>query len=172
METKMNELKKAKIIYTVELGIFAVAFLVVAILQFVRVINFGETHLRIINWITIFGSSIGLLDFIWFLRSPVRRKKNSMLDKCALVPLMVYVLTFDIICFVNYENPQLELAQIMIPIALCYITVVYTIEAVYHWYHPVPMLLEELEKEAQKENPQEVIDTDVEVVEEKEEKED
>ena len=172
MKTKMDELKKAKIIYTVELAVFAVAFLVIAILQFVRVINFGETHLRIINWVTIFGASFGLVDFIWFLKSPVRRQKNSMLDKCALVPLMIYILTFDIICFVNYSNPQLELAQIMIPIALCYVTLVYSIEAIYHWYHPVPMLIEAAEEDKNKKNPQEVIDADVDVIEEKIEKED
>ena len=171
MKAKMDELKKAKLIYTIELGVFATAFLVVAILQFVHVINFATTHLRIINWVTIFGSSIGLADFVWFLFSPVRRKKNSMFDKVALVPLMIYILVFDIICFVNYDNPQLELAQIMIPIALCYVALAYSIEAVYHWYVPLPMLLESLEEDKNK-NPQEVIDTDVEVVETKEDKED
>ena len=116
MKQKIDEFTKAKLIYTIEISIFALAFLIVAILQLVRVIKFGETHLRVINWITIFGASIGILDFIWFLNSPVRRKKNSMLDKCLLVPLMIYILVFDIICFINQENPQLNLAQIMIPI--------------------------------------------------------
>ena len=153
MKQKMDEFTKAKLIYTIEISIFALAFLIIAILQIVRVIKFGETHLRVINWITIFGASIGVLDFIWFLNSPVRRKKNSMLDKCLLVPLMIYILVFDIICFINYENPQVDLAQIMIPIA------VYTLEAVYHWYKPVPMLFEALEEE--KENPQEEVNPDV-----------
>ena len=159
MKQKMDEFTKAKLIYTIEISIFALAFLVVAILQLVRVIKFGETHLRVINWITIFGASIGILDFIWFLNSPVRRKKNSMLDKCLLVPLMIYILVFDIICFINYENPQVDLAQIMIPIALIYVSAVYTLEAVYHWYKPVPMLFEALEEE--KENPQEEVNPDV-----------
>ncbi|MBE6133770.1 MAG: hypothetical protein E7178_03790 [Erysipelotrichaceae bacterium] len=159
MKQKMDEFTKAKLIYTIEISIFALAFLVIAILQIVRVIKFGETHLRVINWITIFGASIGVLDFIWFLNSPVRRKKNSMLDKCLLVPLMIYILVFDIICFINYENPQVDLAQIMIPIALIYVSAVYTLEAVYHWYKPVPMLFEALEEE--KENPQEEVNPDV-----------
>lgn len=159
MKTKMNELTKAKLIYTIELGVFALAFLIIAILQFVHVINFGETHLRVINWITIFGASIGLLDFVWFFFSPVRRKKNSMLDKCLLVPLMIYILVFDIICFVNYDNPQLNLAQIMIPCALCYVTFAYTLEAIYHWFKPVPMLFEAIEED--KENPQEVVEPNV-----------
>ena len=171
MKKKMDELTKAKLIYTIELVIFAIAFLVVAILQFVRVINFKETHLRIINWVTIFGSSIGLADFVWYLCSPVRKKKNSPLDKCALVPLMIYIIVFDIICFVNYDNPQLELAQVMIPIALCYVTLVYSIEAVYHWFHPLPLIYEAVEEDKKKENPQEVIDTDVEVVNEEDNKE-
>ena len=159
MKQKMDEFTKAKLIYTIEISIFALAFLVIAILQIVRVIKFGETHLRVINWITIFGASIGIIDFIWFLNSPVRRKKNSMLDKCLLVPLMIYILVFDIICFINYENPQVDLAQIMIPIALIYVSAVYTLEAVYHWYKPVPMLFEALEEE--KENPQEEVNPDV-----------
>ena len=172
METKMDELKKAKLIYTIELGIFAAAFLVVAILQLTHIINFGETHLRIINWITIFGAPLGILDFIWFINSPVRRKKNSFLDKVLILPLAIYILTFDIICFVNYSNPQLELAQIMIPCALIYVTVIYTIEAIYHWYKPVPMLYEAIEEDKNKENPQEVIDTQVEETNQEDNKED
>ena len=159
MKQKIDEFTKAKLIYTIEISIFALAFLIVAILQLVRVIKFGETHLRVINWITIFGASIDILDFIWFLNSPVRRKKNSMLDKCLLVPLMIYILVFDIICFINQENPQLDLAQIMIPIALLYVSAVYTFEAVYHWYKPVPMLFDAIEEE--KENPQEEVNPDV-----------
>jgi len=169
MKQKMDELKKAKLIYTIELAVFATAFLVIAILQFVRVINFGEVHLRVINWITIFGSSFAILDFFHFLRSPVRRKKNSMLDKCSLFPLAIYVLVFDIICFANYEPAQLDLAQIMIPIALCYASFVYVVQAVYHWFVPVPLLLEE-DKEENK-NPQDVVDAQVEEVKPEEDKE-
>lgn len=161
MKAKMDEFKKAKLIYTIELLVFAVAFLVVAILQYVRIIRFNDTHLRVINWITIFGSAIGILDFIWFLSSPVRKKKNSMLDKCLLVPLMIYIMVFDIICFINNDNPQLELAQIMIPVALSYVTLIYSFEAIYHWYHPVPMLYEAIEEDKEKENPQEEIKPDV-----------
>ena len=173
MEKKMDELTKAKLIYTIELGVFAIAFLVVAILQYVHVIKFGENHLRIINWISIFAASLGILDFLWFINSPVRKKKNSFLDKILILPLAIYILVFDIICFVNYDNPQLELAQIMIPVALTYVTVIYTIEAIYHWFKPVPMLYEALEEEKNKENPQEeVIDTQVEEVNEEDKKKD
>ena len=84
---------------------------------------------------------------------------------------MIYILVFDIICFVNYDNPQLELAQIMIPIALCYVTVIYSIEAVYHWFHPLPMLLDAVEEDKKKENPQEVMDAESEVINEEENKE-
>ena len=77
----MDELTKAKLIYTVELGLFAIAFLVVAILQFVRVINFKETHLRIINWVTIFGSPLLIITSVYSLISPKRRKKISIFDK-------------------------------------------------------------------------------------------
>ena len=166
MKQKMDDITKAKLIYSIELGVFSVAFLVIAILQFVRVITFGETHLRIINWITIFGASFTLLDFVWFLKSPIRRKKNSMLDKCLIFPLAVYVLVFDIICFANYEPAQLDLAQLMIPIASCYASGVYCIEAIYHWFHPVPLLLEEIEKEKNKENHEDAIDTNVEEIKE------
>lgn len=166
MEKKMDELKKAKLIYTIELGIFAVAFLVVAILQFVKVIKLGENHLHIINWISIFAAPLGILDFIWFLSSPVRRKKNSFLDKVLILPLAIYIIVFDIICFINYEPAPVDLAQIMIPCALTYVTLVYTVEAIYHWFKPVPLLYEALEEHKNKENPQEVIDTQVEEVKE------
>jgi len=164
MKTKMDEFKKAKLIYTIELGVFAVAFLVVAILQFTRVIKLGENHLHIINWISIFAAPLGILDFIWFFFSPVRRRKNSMLDKLLILPLAIYIITFDIICFINYEPAPLDLAQIMIPCALTYVCLVYTTEAIYHWFKPVPMLYEVVEEDKNKENPQEVINTQVEEI--------
>ena len=160
MKAKMDEMKKMILVYTIELLVFAVAFLVIAILEFTRVLTISETHLRIINWVTIFGAPLGLLDFVWFYFSPIRRKKNSFLDKILIVPLAIYILVFDIICFVNYDNPQVELAQLMIPIALSYVAVIYSIEAAYHYKHPVPMLLMELEKEKQEQA--DVIDIPVE----------
>ena len=153
----MDETKKMIIVYTVELSVFAIAFLTLAILEFTRVLNISETHLRIINWVSIFLAPVGIIDFIWFWFSPIRRKKNSLLDKLLLLPLSIYIIVFDIICFMKYAEPQLELAQIMIPIALSYVTFVYALEAIYHYKHPVPMLLMEIEKEKQ-EQQAEVVD--------------
>ena len=75
MKNESNILKKAKLFYSGELLVFAVAFLVIAILKFVGVIAYNATRQTVFNWITIFGGSWIIIDFFWTVFSKTRRPK-------------------------------------------------------------------------------------------------
>ena len=79
--------------------------------------------------------------------------------KSVMLPLALYVLTYDIMGFVmnppidtNYAFYRYGMSSVFL-----YIACVYIFEGIYHWFHPVPGLLDDL-KEDKKDAPQEVVD--------------
>ena len=157
MKKKMDPLKKIKLIYSGELILIAVVALVIGILDLTYVIRINNTVLTIFNWVTMFGGLWIIIDFLWTLLSPKRRAKNALIDKIILLPLGTFLLTFDLIALIgNYsKDNQYDFYRIGVSVALLYLSFAYTFQGIYHWFHPLPSLLEELEKEEQEE-PQEV----------------
>ena len=96
MKKKMDTMTKAKLIYSGELFVFAIAFLVVAILEFTQVIKISERHHIIFNWVTLFGGSWLIADFIWALADKKRQKRIAMIDKIIHLPLGIYLIAFDL----------------------------------------------------------------------------
>ena len=93
---KMSVEKKTKLFYSGELVFFAILFFVIATLEILGIIGKREIMMTIFNWITIFGGTWMIVDFLWVLLSKKRRKKNSLLDKAMFVPAGIYLITFDI----------------------------------------------------------------------------
>ena len=158
-QNKMDPEKKYKLIYSVELLVFSVVFLVLGILEIINVIHISQRYALIFRWITIFGSTWLVADFIWALCSKKRRKRIALIDKIVMLPLALYVLTYDIMGFVmnppidtNYAFYRYGMSSVFL-----YIACVYIFEGIYHWFHPVPGLLDDL-KEDKKDAPQEVVD--------------
>ena len=147
---KMSLEKKVKLIYSGELIFFALVFFVIATLEILGIIGKREIILIIFNWITIFGGSWMIADFIWLMCSPKRQKKNSKIDKALLVPAGLYLITFDIICFTNASFVTLEFRRLMMGIVFYYLGAVYIFQGIYHWFRPIPGLLEDIKKEQQK----------------------
>ena len=147
MEKKMDPLTKVKLIYSGELIIIALAFLIIGILEVTRIIGINDIVRQIFNWATPFGAMWLIIDLIWALKSEKRRKKVSLFDKFSLMPVIIYVITIDIIMFINYNALEPRIYQLFIGIALISISVVYIIQGIYHWYHPLQSLLDELEQE-------------------------
>ena len=144
---KMSVEKKVKLIYSGELLFFAALFIVIATLEVLGKIGKNTIVLTIFNWVTIFGGTWMIADFIWLLCSPKRRKKNSVLDKALLVPAGIYLITFDIICFTQASFVTLEFRRLMMSIVFYYFAAVYIFQGIYHWFHPVPGLMEDIKKE-------------------------
>lgn len=145
MKKKMDLMTKAKLIYSGELAVFALVFLVLAILEFTQVIKISERHHTIFNWVTIFGGSWLIADFVWALLDKKRQKRIAMIDKIIHMPLGFYLISFDLFCLITKPSNQL-VYQYGIPCALSYLFVCYTFEAIFHFKYPIPGLLE-IEKE-------------------------
>ena len=152
MKKKLDTLTKAKLIYSGELLVFAIVFVVIATLEFTQVIKISTRHHIIFNWVTLAGGTWILADLIWALCSKKRRKKVALIDKILHAPNGLYLITFDIYALVT--NPDDSVFQICIPIALSYFGACYIFEAIYHYFYPVPGLVE-IEKEAEKQNENE-----------------
>lgn len=157
MGTRMDkELRKAKKIYTFELLAFVVIFLTLGILILTKVWVLGGNLRLVFAIITMVGTTWAFADFIWMLASKKRRAKNSMLDKVLLLPLAGAIFVIDIITFVQGVDATKELHQYAVGIAFSYIALIYSVEAIYHWYHPLPMIVEAAkEDQKKKEAPKE-----------------
>ena len=141
MKKKMDFMTKAKLIYSGELLIFALAFLTIAILEFTQVIKISNRHHTIFNWVTIFGGSWLIADFLWAMLDKKRRKRIAIIDKILTVPLGIYLISFDLFCLIAKPTNQL-VYQYGIPAVLAYLFLNYTFQAIYHFYYPIPGLLD------------------------------
>lgn len=151
---KLTDEKKAILMYSGELLIFAIVFLVLSILKFTGIMGYNPTRGLIFNWITIVGAGWGIADFIWAICSKKRRQRICLLDKILVLPLTFFMVTYDLICFIaKPENESFYLT--MIAIAFLYVAVIYTFEAVYHYFKPIPGLLEEIREEKEEKEKEE-----------------
>ena len=155
MKQKMDIETKAKLIYSIELGVFALVFINLAILKATGVIPTDPNHVKVFNWITLFGGTWLVVDFMWAFLSQKRQKRVSLLDKVLHLPAGFYLIAFDIICLLGKQKD--EFYRYGIPIVLGYLGLCYTFEAIYHFWHPIPGLLDSLKEQEKKEaNEQDV----------------
>lgn len=145
-----KENKKAKLIYSGELVGFAVVFLVLGILILVNVIKLSDRWRRIFTWVTLVGGAVGLGDFFWALFSKKRRKKVSMLDKALMLPVPLALIPIDIISLVQNYGLGYSYYQWTIVALFFYIAAIYAVEGIYHWYVPVPGLLDDVPVQEEK----------------------
>jgi hypothetical protein len=151
MENEEKQVRKIKLIYSGELLAFAVVFLVLGILELLRVIKLSDRFQLIFKIVTLVGATWLVTDFVWVMLSPKRKAKNSIMDKAMLLPLALYLYVFDILGFVL--QPGYGYYQIGVPAAFFYISCVYAFQGIYHYYHPVPSILEMIEEAKKPEEP-------------------
>ena len=154
MKKKLDALTKAKLIYSGELIIIAIIFLVIAILKITKVIPTNATRHLVINWITLFGGLWVITDFIWALASKKRRPKISLLDKCLHLPAGLYMVTFDLYCIISQTKDE-NILRFGFPIAIMYLCACYIFEGFYHFYHPIPGILAAVTEEEVPDNKEE-----------------
>ena len=141
MKKNLDALTKAKLIYSGELIVIAIIFIVIAILKFTGVIGYNATRHLVLNWITVFGGTWVIVDFFWGLLSKKRRPKISLLDKAIHLPAGIYIVAFDLFCIISRpEDPMIY--RFGFPIAISYLCLCYIFEGIYHFYHPIPGILD------------------------------
>lgn len=137
--------KKNKLIYSGELILIAVVFIVLGILELLKVITLSDRFQLIFKIITLVGATWLVTDFVWTLLNKKRRANYSLMDKIMLLPLAIYLYAFDIAGFI-VPRPY-EYYQVGVPVAFFYIACAYTFQGIYHYYHPIPILLQAIEEE-------------------------
>ena len=147
---KMSLEKKGKLLYSGELILIGIVFIVLAILRFVNTIGYNETKRQIFNWVTIFGSSFLVLEFIWTLFSKKKQAKACWIDKILNVIAAVYVVSFDIYCFIQGANLDQEIYKYGICILFTYIAVNNMFQGVYHYFKPTKALLAAIEEDTKR----------------------
>lgn len=152
---KMSTEKKLKLIYSGELLFFGILFIVLATLEILGLIGKRSLMMTIFNWVTIFGGTWMLVDFFWVLFSKKRRKKNSLLDKALLIPAGIYLIVFDSLCFAGFfpvsEEAGMAMRRLFMGILFYYLGAIYIFQSVYHYFFPVPSLVEAIEQAKQEE---------------------
>lgn len=150
MKKKMDDFTKAKLIYSGELLLFGIAFLVVAILKMVGVIPQNDKLHIVFNWITLFGGSWIVADFFWALFDKKRRKRIALIDKIIHLPVGIYLIAYDLFCLIGKPTDE-RVYQFGIPSALAYLCLCYIFEAFYHYKYPIPGLLDAVKEDEKKE---------------------
>jgi len=142
---KLDELTQAKLIYSIELGAFALIFLVLGILIITHIIGMSPKRITIFTYVTLIGGFVGIGDFVWVLISKKRRKKNSLLDKALVLPIAISLIVIDILTLATGRKDELFYCYVLGSV-FCYIAVIYTFEAIYHWFKPIPMIIDSEDK--------------------------
>ena len=147
---KLSKEAKVKLIYSGELMLFAILFLVFGILKLTGKIGYNDTRRIIFNWITLAGAAWGITDFVWAICSKKRQQRISLIDKILLLPLIIFMVTYDMLCLVGHKANE-TFCGLMLGIAFLYISVIYIFQSIYHFYKPIPGLLDDLDEEERKE---------------------
>ena len=137
----MEPLKKVKIMLLVEYLLFSAIFLVLGVLFLTDVIKVAEWKRYVFTYVTLVGGLWIVTDFFWCIFSPKRRAKNSMVDKWILMPVGFVLIGFDIYAITQGCADTLPYRW-FIGADLTYLGAAYLFQSIYHWYRPIPAVIE------------------------------
>ncbi len=139
-----KEQKKAVLIYSGELALFSIVFIVIGLLLILGVIQVSGWKKYAFTYVTMIGGIWPIVDFIWMLVSEKHRARNSFIDKCLIIPVPCCLIPLDIWILINgIDNVEDAVFRFGISIPLIYFALVYAFQAIYHYFKPIPLLLEE-----------------------------
>ena len=148
---KLDALTKIKIVFTIEYLVIAFVVITIGVLKLTNVMASRQPRLLIYNIITVLGSLFILYSSIRMLVDKKYRQKVEVLDKLLLLPLPLYLIPFDIYCFLHYGTFNTDYIKYSISSVLLYIGVVYIFLGIYHFFKPSKEILEALKEEEEKE---------------------
>lgn len=159
----MSEETKAKLVYSGEIGIIAIVFLVFGILRLTGVQGYDHTRRLIFNIITTVGAIYGIYNFISYFVSEKKRKKTALIDVITVLPISLALVVFNTYCYIYVAGlPASEVTEQMKAICsysmggiMTYASVTFLFQAIYHYYKPIPLLYLMLEEEKKEKEEQE-----------------
>ena len=137
----MDPVKKYKIIYSVELIVIAIVAIVLGVFFWIEKLGRSDHFPIVYVVLTMTGSTWILVDFIWAMASKKRQARISLIDKIITLPLGLGLLTFDIYSLVNGLNKDTFLSK-YVAVFFLYIAIIYIFEGIYHYFKPVPGLID------------------------------
>ena len=145
---KMDDLTKAKLLYSGELMIFAVIFLVLGILKFTNVLTSKDwMRFYIFPYLTLAGGIWFIVDLIWTLVSKKHRAKTSLIDKFIVMPASFALIGFDIYLFVvGPTNADELIYRYFTASVFTYLSLVYAFQAIYHYFRPLQTIIDAVQK--------------------------
>ncbi len=149
-ESKLDELGKAKLVYSGELMLFSVAFAVLGSLFLSGILSTSEWKKWVVLTLGTAGAVWAFVDFGWTLKSKKRRASSCLLDKILVLPSALCSLGFNIFFWIKlipFNTDYDAFFSYFLGGMLLYFTLIYLFQAIYHWFHPLPALLEGEEKE-------------------------
>ena len=154
---------------TVEYAIFVALFATLGILFLLEVIRVAEWKRYVFTYVTLAGAIWIITDFFLTTFSKARRAKSCLLDKILMLPVGLVLLGFDVYAITQGCAETLPY-RYFIGGNFCYIAAVYLFETIYHWFKPIPMVIEAALEDQKRKNQEEMAPLSVEPPEEKEEK--
>lgn len=158
---KMPAAKKMKLIYCGELLVIALVAITMGVLKMLKIIGQNQTRLLIYNIVTLVGAAYILFELGWWCFSKKKRAKNSLLEKLLPLPASLYLIFFDITCFVQGSSLNEMFLRLSISCVLLYAGAISLFMAILRFFKPNKQLInmiEEAEKEelAEKEEQEDV----------------
>ena len=138
---KLDDLTKIKIMLLVEYLIFVAVFAVLGTLFLTGVIQVAEWKRYVFTYVTLAGGVWIITDFFWTTFSRIRRAKNCLLDKILLLPVGLALVSYDIYAITQGCAETLPYRYV-IGINLLIIAVIYLFQAIFHWFKPIPAVIE------------------------------
>ena len=138
------ETKNAKAVIKtlfIEQLIIGLILLIIGVLRIFDVIKTSETRLLIYNIITLIGGAWFIFDLLWALFSKKRREKVSMFDKITTGPISLYLIGFDIYCFIFRNNINESFVRYSVSVVLLVAAIIVFAQAFYHLKKPAPMTI-------------------------------
>ena len=146
MKKKITPEQKYKLIYSGELAIVAVIAIVLGILFLLEILGRRDHTPIAYTVLTLTGAAWILFDFFWTTFSKERKAKKSYLDRILNLPLAIGLIIFDVYAIVNgLSQPQYP--SKFISIFMFYIALNTLFQAIYHYYKPIPEIIEMIEQD-------------------------
>lgn len=166
---KMSDETKAKLTYSGELVVIALIVLVMGILRLTGVRGYNHSFRMIFNIITTAGAIYGIYNFVSYFVSAKKRAKTALIDVITVLPITLFLIGFDIYCYINVfplseaqVTPEIkDICKYCMGGVLVYAGITFLFQGIYHYFKPVPLLykiLEEAEKQAQEEQEESSIE--------------
>lgn len=149
MKKQMDELTKAKLMYSGELVLIGVVFFVIGLLKFLGFMDSSNETRRLIFHIITLGGGIWLIvNLVWLIISKKKRENDCLLDKILNLPLGLFMISYAIYSFIiTKANWDAKSHALMLFIAFSYVFIDYVIQGIYHWFYPLPAFLKAIEED-------------------------